>query len=157
MGERATFRASKAGHGRPHRWAGRGLLLGVSSALAVGGAPATAGAQTQEPTAFINCEAGSSVGARVTGFPPQETFTFIAVATSDAGSRSVYQGLFISTDETGAGSTLRTTAGIPLTVAFAVYRDTNLNGRWDPGSDDTVYRGDGRLVDCPQEVALTPK
>src|SRR5215212_9146037 len=144
MGRPGSFHeATTEGRPRYRRRAGA-LLLGVSSALVVGSFPVPAGAQAQEPTVFVNCEGSSSLGARVTGFPPDDFFNFFAMTKRDDGSSTVYQGQSIFTDETGSGSTLRVPGSLPTTIGFAVYRDTNANSRWDPDADDTLYRGSGR-------------
>jgi hypothetical protein len=137
-------------------WAAGGLALGISSALGLGALPAGAG--TTAPTAFVDCSADALLG-RISGFPPNETFLFLAIVGHGDGSNSVYQGFSISTDESGSGNTgLSAPAGtLPDDIDFVVYRDTNPNSRWDPDSDDTVYKGAGTVTACPQTVTLSPK
>jgi hypothetical protein len=134
-----------------------GLALGISSALGLGALPAGAG--TTAPTAFVDC-AGNALSGRITGFPPNEGFVFLAIVGHGDGSNSVYQGFSIATDESGSGNTgpLTAPAGtLPDDIDFVVYRDTNGNGRWNPDIDDTVYKGAGTVTACPQTVTLSPK
>ncbi len=145
---------------RRRRTATGNLLLGVSSAVAVGGLTSAAGAQEQEPVAAVNCapiSPGTSgiVSEEVQYFPPSETF-LVLVVLEDGFRTQVFQGRELTTDSAGRGDVAGGTVMFPLEVGFAVYRDANANRRWDPGVDDTVYRGGGD-VDVCRRVTLTPK
>lgn len=133
-----------------------GLALGISSVLAVGALPASAG--TAAPTAYADCTSSGLLG-RITDFPPSESFLFFARVRHEDGRAEVYQGNGISTDASGSGDTgLRAPQGtLPDDIDFVVYRDTNGNRRWDPNADDTVYKGTGTVTACPQTVTLSPK
>jgi hypothetical protein len=73
-------------------------------------------------------------------------------------STVVYQGIPITTDFSGFGSTPEVSGDPPTVhISFAVYRDTNGNGRWDRDVDETLYQGHGPVTACPQTVTLTPK
>ena len=48
-------------------------------------------------------------------------------------------------------------SGLPVHVGWTDYRDTNNSGRYDDGTDETVYEGQGDVTACPQTVTLSPK
>jgi hypothetical protein len=149
--------AAASGRRRSRKATG-GLAIGITSTLALGGLAAPAVAQ--EPAADAHCRAdgGSSFySVTIRDFPPDESFLFFASGRSET-STVVYQGNPITTDFSGFGSTPEVPGDPPTVhIAFAVYRDTNGNSRWDPDVDDTVYRGDGPVTSCPQTVTLTSK
>lgn len=147
---------TKAGGRLRRRAAAGGVALGVSSVLGIGGFASPAAAQT--PTAFSTCDAAGQLSGRITDFPANSTFRWFARLRWADGSISRL-GFSISTDATGAGTLggslpVRT---LPLQVDFDVYNDLNGNNHWDPGTDDTIYAGNGTLTTCPSEVMLSPK
>ena len=125
-----------------------------------GGLSSPAGAQVSEPTVHTTCEVSGgteTLGAVLAGVPASETFHFFAIGTFEDGSTVVFDGFTVTVDASGSGSTIRVALPRPLDVGFAVYRDTNNNGRWNVELDDTLYRGNGRVTDCPQDVLLSPE
>jgi len=139
------------------------LALGVSSVLVVSGLGSPAGAQG--PTAVADCTMGSSfpelpeLSGRFTDFPPNDSFLLFVLVENGDGDTSVNQGYRIFTDGNGDGGSTPALpfSPLPLKVSVAVYRDLNGNRQWDPGVDDTVYRGDGTVTSCPSTVTLSPK
>jgi hypothetical protein len=137
-----------------------GVALGAAS-LVAGAAPAGAA----EPTVVAEClvNAGQESGRLIlSGFPPSSTLNMFIILDGAQTPPFVWNGPgnFLTTSSAGSVTTSSTPSGPPdrpVHVAVAVYRDRDGNARWDPDSDETLYRGDGVVTSCPQALTLTPK
>ena len=132
-----------------------GVLLGASG-LAVGGPALPAAAS--DPTADLYC-LSSSLELRIRGFPPSERLRVLAVLDYEDTAIDVFN-VSLATDATGAGAVggaSLPTEGTSVTLGVVLYRDGNGNLRWDPDTDDTIYRGEA-TTDCSQfSVPVAPK
>jgi hypothetical protein len=97
----------------------------------------------------------------VRDFPRNETFRWWGVLDTEInypGADGFRQGT-LTTGPTGAvsfgfgGSRFDPTAYVAVTV----YRDLDGNLAWDPGTDQTIYRGSGTVTTCTAPVTLAPK
>jgi hypothetical protein len=137
------------------------MAVGRTSTLALAGLGSPVAAQ--EPAVDVHCRLSPGVDPiptyrlTVSDFPPNDSLRGFALARYETETR-VIDSIPISTDPTGAGTTLEA-AGLapPVHIAVAVYHDTNHDTVWDPDVDDTVYRGDGPFTACPGSATLTPK
>lgn len=113
-------------------------------------------------TATMRCSpSGNSfaVTDTFTNLPASQPFLLFQSAEV-GGKLSVIDGTPVTTDGTGAGSTpagYASFARLPVRRGLALYRDTNGNHHWDPGVDESAYRGDGTITSCPQTVTASPK
>ena len=114
-----------------------------------------------QPPVVVECAVGSgstpALTIKVNSFPANETFLlFTAVETSNGFDIS--QGASTTTDASGAASAPPVgISGVPSRINFALYRDTDPNSRWDPGTDDTLFHGQATVSSCPQTVTAAPK
>jgi hypothetical protein len=141
------------------------LTLGFAAAL--GGGPFAAPAAAQEPGSVAHCTVGTTgtggtLSATFSGLPPLETFPLFVFLRFNNGATSTLQQLDITTDATGAASTPApgwgfSTSVLPVVGASAVYRDANGNHRWDPDVDETLFRGQATITECPSSVPAAPK
>jgi hypothetical protein len=137
-----------------------GAAFGAASVVALGAAPAGA----VERTAVAEClTSGTQEAGRLTlsGFPANTTVNMFILLDGRALPTIVFNGpgAFLTTNSSGS---VTTTGAFgppdrPVGVGVAVYLDRDGNARWDPDRDDTLYRGDGVVTQCPETLTLTPK
>lgn len=161
--------STRSVHGGPkpparlrRRFAAGAVALGVLSVAGVGGLASPAVAQA--PTVVIECKLDAQndgrplLVGRLSDFPGDEPYFFFGVFREGGGRTSVVNSFPFSTSATGTYSTVGGPFGLPpFRVGIAIFRDRNGNFAWDPDADDTVYRGDGTVTSCPQNVTLSPK
>jgi hypothetical protein len=152
---------------RRRRVAAGALAVGASSFLAAIGfaSPATAG--TPNPSVAVQCTANdASTGTSVliiNNFPyPNQSLSGFVIVRAANGSTTVYNGISLATD--GFGSAMSAGVSGPLvhdeySLQAAIFRDTNGNARWDPDTDDTLFRSVAVTVpaNACQSETLSPK
>ena len=132
---------------RGRRIAAGALAVGASSILAVGGSRRRP-LRTSAPTVEVQCtptdppptDTGDLV---ISNFPPSEALSGFVIVRLANGTNTVYNGFPLSTDGTGSATSPSVPGTInhdSFTIQAAVFRDTNGNGRWDPDTDDTLFR-----------------
>ena len=157
---------------RRRRTAMAGGMAAATAGLIAGWAgPAHAG--TVAPSAHAVCVVNNGeptfgtnrVSGGLADFEPNQPFRSLITMKGPRNGRTFNFVVDITTP-TAADGTWSTPggpengvaySGLPVTVGWIVYRDTNNNDHYDDGTDPTVYRGSGDVTACPQSVTLSPK
>jgi hypothetical protein len=145
--------------------------VAAATVLTGWGAPAHAGG-TLAPSAQAICIVDDEeplgdnrVSGRHADFEPNQPFHSLIVMKGPRNGRTFNFVIDFETP-TGADGTYTTPggtasgvpfSGLPVHVGWTDYRDTNNSGRYDDGTDETVYEGQGDVTACPQTVTLSPK